>query len=257
MIHVLTVHFKTLEWVPIQHKYLEVCLDDYRVSCFIDEVDFSPWPFDFEWDTVKSSDIKTINSIGHSIKLDTLANSLSSYPDDDIIIFLDGDAFPIQPLNEFIERSLEDSELIAVVREEMGHKFPHPSFTCCRLGFWRKHNLTWEVDFDTGGRLLKYLKSHNITWKRLLRTSSVGSHPVYFGIYGDVVYHHGGVFRALNRPQPRYVTRWDIENEFPISQKVIIEESNSILLDIKSNQFIADIFAKDIEYFGYEYAEES
>ena len=191
MIHVLTVHHTTLEWIPIQHNYLQAHLKNYKVWSFIDKVDFSPWPFDFKLHSAKKSGMQPHGSGGHAWKLDRLVQNLESHPDSDIIIFLDSDAFPISPLNKFIKTALQHSEFISIVREEMGLKFPHPSFACCKLGFWRKHDLTWRPKIDTGGCLQEALENKKIKWHKLKRTSSLSSHPVLFGVYGDIIYHHG------------------------------------------------------------------
>ena len=205
MIHVLTVHYKTLDWIPVQRDYLQAHLKNYKVWSFIDKVDFSPWPFDFKFHSFKKSGIQPEGSRGHSLKLDLLAKNLEGEEDDDIIIFLDGDAIPIMPLNEFLETTLQDYEFISVVREELGHKFPHPSFACCKLGFWKKHGLSWRVKVDTGGWLQGFLEEGNIKWKRLKRTASISWHPVMFGVYGGIIYHHTASFGACQ-------TRWDRRN---------------------------------------------
>ena len=46
-----------------------------------------------------------------------------------------------------------------------------------------------------GGNLLGLLEERGIDWYPLLRTNKVNPHPLQFGVYGDLVYHHGGGFR--------------------------------------------------------------
>src|SRR5919198_425248 len=48
---------------------------------------------------------------------------------------------------------------------------------------------------DVGGNLLGLLEARGIEWYPLLRTNKVNPHPLQFGVYGDLVYHHGGGFR--------------------------------------------------------------
>ena len=43
--------------------------------------------------------------------------------------------------------------------------------------------------------MLGILKDHNINWLELLRSNHKNLHPVFFGIYGDIFYHHGAGFR--------------------------------------------------------------
>ena len=232
MIHILTVHYKSLDWIPIQHKYLENNLKNYQVWSFIDEVEFNPWPFDFNFHSSKKSKVfdKRGGAWDHAKKLDILVKNIKAVSDNDIILFLDGDSFPISPLNKFIENTLADYDFISIVREEMGHKFPHPSFACCKLDLWKKHNLTWGVKFDTGGVLQKQLEDKNIKWKKIKRTQSLGSHPVMFGVYGDIIYHHTAAFREAT-------TRWDIANENltkPVRDREL--ESRNIFEKIKNNE---------------------
>lgn len=228
MINVLTVHYRSTSWIPIQNRCLKNYLRNYQVWSFIDEVKFNSSDFDFH--SVKESKVSESGSIGHAKKLDMLVADLKELPDNDIIIFLDGDSFPISQLNKFIENTLADYDFISIVREEMGHKFPHPSFACCKLGLWRKHNLTWGVKFDTGGILQEQIESKNIKWKKLKRTQSIGTHPVMFGVYGNIIYHHTAAFRDAT-------TRWDIENENhtkPVMDREL--ESRNIFEKIKNNE---------------------
>ena len=46
-----------------------------------------------------------------------------------------------------------------------------------------------------GGNLLGLLEDAGIDWYPMLRTNKVNPHPLQFGVYEDLVYHHGGGFR--------------------------------------------------------------
>ena len=46
-----------------------------------------------------------------------------------------------------------------------------------------------------GGNLLGLLEDAGIEWYPMLRTNKVNPHPLQFGVYEDLVYHHGGGFR--------------------------------------------------------------
>jgi hypothetical protein len=43
--------------------------------------------------------------------------------------------------------------------------------------------------------MLGLLEEKGIDWYPLLRTNKVNPHPLQFGVYGDLIYHHGGGFR--------------------------------------------------------------
>ena len=147
-------------------------------------------------------------SRNHWLKLNKLTNFVTSQADvrdDDILIWLDSDAFPIGPLEKPLLEYLEHFPFVAVRRDEnhrpgaLPDKIPHPSFAACRVEFWRTHPLTWaghrknakEGRNDTGGQLLTYLVVNHISWQPLRRTYSLTKHPVWFTIYGNLIYHHG------------------------------------------------------------------
>jgi hypothetical protein len=53
---------------------------------------------------------------------------------------------------------------------------------------------------DVGANLLKILQDKKIDWYPLLRSNINNLHPVFFGIYDRVIYHHGAGFReAITR----------------------------------------------------------
>ena len=226
MIHIVTVHFGSLDWIPVQHAYIKANVSQFKMWYFIDDVEFEPWPFDFAVRHKSQSEIR-YDHIGkdHAEKLDKMTNELlANEPDDDVVLFLDGDSFPIRPIDKLIDEALADNDFFAIVREEIDKPFPHPSFACCKLGFWRKHNLSWGIcGEDTGNCLLEYFNTHNIKWKKVLRSHSLCSskeestnkawkahlkeYPQHarwrwyrnarplFGVYGGFVYHHGAAFR--------------------------------------------------------------
>jgi hypothetical protein len=47
-----------------------------------------------------------------------------------------------------------------------------------------------------GGNLLRRLELTNTPWVQVLRSNRLNPDPLYFGIYGDVIYHHGAGFRG-------------------------------------------------------------
>jgi hypothetical protein len=48
---------------------------------------------------------------------------------------------------------------------------------------------------DTGANLLKLLDDRQVDWLPLERTNVRNLHPVLFGVYADLIYHHGAGFR--------------------------------------------------------------
>ena len=97
--------------------------------------------------------------------------------------------------------------LVAVRRAENGEdRQPHPSFCVIRAGDWERLRGDWsmghcwetewgELVSDSGGNLLATLERNGEKWTPLLRSNRHNPHPLWFAIYGDVLYHHGAGFR--------------------------------------------------------------
>lgn len=204
MLHIATVHYGSPVWIEIQTRYLREHIKapyctwtslqkiDPRYSSYFDHV---------------------IDQEGrHSDKLNHLAiEILGQATDDDLLMFLDGDAFPIADPMPLIRGGLARAPLVAIRRpENAGDLQPHPSFCVTTVGFWRKLGGDWSQGYrwvneegrrvsDVGGNLLRKLEVTNTEWVPVLRSNRTNLDPVFFGIYGDVIYHHGAGFRGLTR----------------------------------------------------------
>ncbi len=143
----------------------------------------------------------------HYEKLDFLAGEIASVGrDTDLLLFIDGDAFPITNLQPTFDY-LKEYPLVAVRRDEnFGDKQPHPCFCLTTVGFWREIQGTWKpgvqwmrddgnMGSDVGGNLFGALRDADIAWKPLQRSNEVDLHSLFFGVYDDCVYHHGAGFR--------------------------------------------------------------
>lgn len=202
MIHVATVHWHDATWIPIQLDYLRRHLSEpFRVYAFLNGLPDTP---DDDFHYVCREEIRD-----HATKLNLLADVIgfAADSDDDLVLFIDGDAFPIADPVPLAKAELPSHKLIAVQRaENNGDRQPHPCFCITTVGFWReirgdwKKGHTWrnaqgaEVT-DVGGNLLGLLERAGVDWLPLLKTRSVDPHPLNFAVYGDLVYHHGGGFR--------------------------------------------------------------
>jgi hypothetical protein len=106
-----------------------------------------------------------------------------------------------------IREGLEKAPLVAVRRaENVGDPQPHPCFCVTSVGTWRQLRGDWSGGYtwpghrgklvtDVGGNLLRALELTGTPWVQVLRSNGVDLDPLFFGIYGDVVYHHGAGFR--------------------------------------------------------------
>lgn len=202
MIHVATVHWHDATWIPVQQEYLRRHLSEpFRIYAFLNGLPDTP---DDGFHYVCRESIRD-----HATKLNLLADVIgfAADSDDDLLVFLDGDAFPVADFVPFAREHLPEHCLIAVQRHENnGDLQPHPCFCVTTVGFWReiagdwKKGHTWrnaqgqEVT-DVGGNLLRRLQERGIDWLPLLRSNRWNPHPLNFAVYGGLVYHHGGGFR--------------------------------------------------------------
>lgn len=201
MIHVLTVHWEDDRWVDIQLRYLRMHIGEpFLVYAFLGGID--------ESHRTKYFYSSTEPIRPHPVKLNILADlaSFNAGPDD-WLVFLDGDAFPIADVVGFGREKLREFPLAAIQRKENdGDLQPHPSFCVTTVGFWREVGGDWKEDrgwrnergeivHDVGGNLLASLDEAGRQWYPMLRSNKVDLHPVFFGVYEDLVYHHGAGFR--------------------------------------------------------------
>lgn len=202
MIHIATVHWNTARWIAPQGTYLRRHLkSDFRIYAWLNNIPDAP---------TGSFYFSTSEPIApHAIKLNLLADiiSASSAREDDILIFIDGDAFPIADLDALLSDKLAVSKMVAVQRfENNGDIQPHPCFCATTVGFWRRIKGDWKEGYqwknknsegvtDVGGNLLKILNELEVPWTPLRRSNRIDLHPVFYGIYDHTIYHHGAGFR--------------------------------------------------------------
>jgi hypothetical protein len=197
VLHVVTVHWQDDRWIEPQLRFLRRNLPpEHRVYASLNGIDPS-----FDASFFSASDLEG----GHADKLNALAAVVAEQAHrDDLLMFLDGDAFPIAPIGRSL---LGGTELAAVRRDEnLGDRQPHPSFCLTTVGFWSDIDGDWRRGYewtsatgdqvtDVGGNLLGILTAGEIPWRPLLRSNRFDLDPLWFAIYGDVVYHHGAGFR--------------------------------------------------------------
>jgi len=220
VLHIATVHYGSPNWIEIQARYLREHISvPYETWSSLERIDPSYATY-FE---------HVIEQGGrHSDKLNHLAIEISHEASDgDLLMFLDGDAFPIADPMPLIADGLAKAPLLAVRRvENAGDRQPHPCFCVTTVGAWRSLPGDWSKGYtwvnsegekvsDVGANLLRQLELTNTPWVQVLRSNRIDLDPVFYGIYGDVVYHHGAAFRAGQlsrvtralRPEPRALPR--------------------------------------------------
>lgn len=191
VIHVVTAHVGS-RWIQPQANYLRRHIRTaYRTIAVCDDGDEAA--FDA---TVRCAYTQ------HAPRLDALARHvLDTAAGDDLIVFLDSDAFPISDPLPTVSAALEaGSALVAVRRDEgAGGGWPHPSFCATTVAMWDRLGSTWRAGHipdptadqrtDVGANLLRDL--HGRPWTPLLRSNTTDRHPLFFGVYASIIYHHG------------------------------------------------------------------
>lgn len=201
MLHIATVHYGSPRWVEIQTRHLREHISvPFKTWTSLEQIDPS---YAVHFDRV-------IEHRGrHSDKLNHLAIEIAHEADDeDMIMFLDGDAFPIADPMPLIEDGLARAPLLAVRRaENVSDLQPHPCFCVTTVGTWRTLPGDWSAGYswidvrgrlvsDVGGNLLRQLELTRTPWVEVLRSNRVNLDPLFFAIYGDAIYHHGAGFRS-------------------------------------------------------------
>jgi hypothetical protein len=201
LLYVATVHYRLPRWIEIQKRYLREHIHvPYQTWSSLEHID-PAYAVHFD---------RIVEQRGsHAGKLNHIASEISQVAaDDDLIMFLDGDAFPIADPMPLIEDGFGRGALIAVRRaENVNEPQPHPCFCVTTLGTWRALPGDWTAGptwpgargrptTDVGANLLRRLELTETPWVEVLRSNRRNLDPLYFAVYGGVVYHHGAGFRA-------------------------------------------------------------
>jgi hypothetical protein len=200
VLHVITVHYRSPAWIEIQTRYLREHIKvPYLTWTSLERIE----------PTYAAHFDRVFEQRGrHPGKLNHLAIEVShEAPDDDLLMFLDGDAFPIADPMPLIDDALGRAPLLAVRRvENVNDPQPHPCFCVTTVGTWRSLPGDWSGGYtwtgekgkrvtDVGGNLLRALELSQTPWVEVLRSNRQNPDPLFFAVYGDTVYHHGAGFR--------------------------------------------------------------
>jgi hypothetical protein len=200
LLYIATVHHRSPRWVQIQTERLRRHIGaELEIWTSLEGIDPA---YGEHFDRVLEQ------RGSHAGKLNNLASEISLVArDEDLLMFIDGDAFPVADPMPLIERGLAETRLTAVRRSENAEEpQPHPCFCVTTVGTWTRLPGDWTAGFtwtgahgkpnsDVGGNLLRRLEATGTPWTPILRTNRRDLDPLYFAVYGDAVYHHGAGFR--------------------------------------------------------------
>lgn len=261
MIHIITNHHETLKWLKLQSSYLaQHTVNEYKVYCGTTDIQDCD-----DLESLREENAPLENYIfdnlesvvnRHADKLNALVNLIgeSASSDDDILIFLDPDTLPIEKAwDEQLRGWLKQAPLLAISREENPEPllkpnqkpYPHPCFLATTLKFWKENKLSWDLDESQGAScagvlLKKWLDENQIQWGKMLRSNCFNLHPLNFGVYGSLIYHHG----SGNRPTYDSVDIWcrpELSQKYGVSLDLHFPE----LLEF--NEQLSDLVFREIE----------
>jgi hypothetical protein len=201
MLYIASVHYQSPRWIEIQSRYLRENISvPYQTWTSLEGIDPSYGRY---FDRV------LVQRGLHASKLNHLALEISHEAhEEDLLMFLDGDAFPIADPMPLIDSGLAKAPLLAVRRaENVDQPQPHPCFCVTSVGARRAIRGDWSGGYawpgragrltsDVGGNLLRSLELSNTPWVQVLRSNRKDLDPLYYGIYGETIYHHGAGFRT-------------------------------------------------------------
>jgi hypothetical protein len=249
MIHILTIHYVD-KWVDTQLEFFKKNIKSpYRVYTILGE-NFNTHKDKFYF--AEEGKIK------HYHALERLRKILKNEPtnDEDTVIVIDSDAFPIKPIDDYLHNHLKIFEFLAISEPKHNYKpLPIQPFECFyafKYKFFEKYNFKFKYQPGIHSNwidwMINWFKDKNIEWYPLNRTNKVDIHPLYFGIYDDIVYHHWGGSR--NRVSRTCRTK-SAQTGIPLEQ--IIKEndktSERVFLQI-TNQFDSFVSYLRGEYKG-------
>ncbi len=211
MVRIATIHYGDDRWIDLQLRHLESHTDEpYLVYARLYRIDHRHHSR-FHWVGEGVPNAGSRRRHGASLEevaadWALLAEAISREGDgDDPIVFLHGDAFPLEPWTGRVREMLAGAPLAGVRRDEEFEPFPHPCFTVSTVGFWSGFGADWSLGDplviggvshnDLGTALLERLEAAGIEWHPILRSNAWSPDPVWFGVYGGFLYHHGAGFR--------------------------------------------------------------
>ena len=196
MLYIATVHHASPRWIEIQTAHIRKHVAvPHQIWTSLERIDPA---YGVHFDKV------LVQKGMHAAKLNGLAMEICDVAgDEDLLMFFDGDAFPIADPMPLVAQGLAQAPLMAVRRAENGEEpQPHPCFCVTTVGTWKALPGDWTAGYtwpsvrgvptsDVGGNLLRRLELAEMPWFEVLRSNRRDLDPLYFAIYGDAIYHHG------------------------------------------------------------------
>lgn len=201
MLHIITIHYKD-KWVDIQRNMLkEFVTEPYKVYTRLGE----------NYKKHKNKFDGALDGSGHlseSIGLILDNFVIDNLKEGDKVLTLDSDAFPIAPISKFLNEKLKDYPIVSCQEPmwewDMSYKIPHPMFMVFKAEHILHNNLSHylrniikDKNNNWWGGVLGWMSENNYNYYPMVRSNKVNMHDLYFGIYEDLIYHHGAGSRRM------------------------------------------------------------
>lgn len=214
MIHIVTINWTTDKWIDIQaDSFKEFIKTPYRVYTKLGNMGddmFKKHNHKFYYCAPGKKSEKSHVTVGMKLSLDEIKKD---FKPDDIILIIDSDAFLLGSLDPLIKR-LDQYPYVSCQEPQheidITRKIPHPMFFMFKAKTLNEklyYYLTNILNHGTGtwwDGLIKWMKNNNYEYYPIERSNKVNLHPLYFGIYEDIIYHHwAGSRKMITRPDRR------------------------------------------------------
>ena len=254
MLHILTIHFSD-RWTDIQKRELARFISEpYKVYSILgDGVKRGTTTVNYEKNKHKFDG--AIPGAGHWTEsmgklIDYVLKNFKIKPTDKILL-LDSDAFPIAPISDFLDEKLKEYPFVSA-QEPMHewnrnplYKIPHPMFMLFKAKYIIKGDLLYYIrniikykNSNWWGGVIKWLNVHGYEYYPLVRSNKVDLHPLYYGIYDDLLYHHWAGSRnmitAPDRLRHKALKRWRIDEPLDDMAKKNSKMSDQVFERIES-----------------------
>lgn len=261
MIHIVTIHHETDKFIDLQDKYFQRYTESpYKIYAGLCNANIDHYVSAQQKGEYEHFEFVDLNEVEnqHWYRMNYLTHYIAAVnpnlSDEDWLVFVDGDAFPVWPWEESINTLLNQDglQVVAVDRlenpepllDDFLKPYPHPCFCVTFLKWWVDNALAWELhgaQIPTAGPLLKlWLQKNEYNWAGMSRTNLYNLHPLYFGIYGGIIYHHGAgnrmVYDSIDIwPRHQLGADTDLDIRYPC-----IPAANKRLSDLVFNEIISD-----------------
>ncbi len=249
-VHITSTHYGNPFWIDIQiesiKKHLKVPYKTYMVHANMPK-DIKDYTDEFDF-LVSDPRSKFHNVDSHQLALPIIQKELQP---NDIVIKIDSDAFFINDIDEaFLDRV--DREKFIALKEprhesNLEHDTAHPVFYAFKGEYLEEKGglmnamCTIQVDGASNwwGGVDNWLRKTIGKWGVIERTNVTNLHPLYFGIYGDLIYHNWAGSRIMRtREDRRRAKNEGISLDEVIRQNHKLNESVLKSLDTDVDEFI-------------------